>query len=274
MWGPPDGRPVLAIHGWLDNCATFDTLIPLLPKNLRIVAVDTPGHGLSDPFPADINYNFLDGVVAIERIARRFKWQKFSILSHSVGGAMAMLYAGIFPEKVDKLVNMDLVRVLTTRPETMDVKFRKTVYKLLKYEKSIFEGPEKPMSYAAAVKKCIDGSSGSLDEDACRILFKRGLEEVDGGYIFRRDRRHLAASLGFAPKKDQLILAGKVTADVLIIKFTSGPYFEPPEDYLEHVEALKANAKRVRYIEVEGLHHAHLTNPERVAPIISEFFNS
>jgi len=38
---------------------TFDTLIPLLPKNLRIVAVDPPGHGLSDPFPPDIAYNFM-----------------------------------------------------------------------------------------------------------------------------------------------------------------------------------------------------------------------
>ena len=40
VWGPENGRPVIAIHGWLDNCGTFDTLIPLLPKDLRVVAVD------------------------------------------------------------------------------------------------------------------------------------------------------------------------------------------------------------------------------------------
>ena len=59
IWGPPDGRPVFAIHGWLDNAGTFDTLIPLLPKDLRIVAVEMPGHGLSDPFPPDAAYNFM-----------------------------------------------------------------------------------------------------------------------------------------------------------------------------------------------------------------------
>ena len=57
-WGPPEGHPVFALHGWLDNAGTFDNLIPLLPQNLRIVAVDTAGHGLSDPFPPDIAYNF------------------------------------------------------------------------------------------------------------------------------------------------------------------------------------------------------------------------
>lgn len=274
IWGPPDGRPVLAIHGWLDNCGTFDALIPLLPKDLRIVAFDIAGHGLSDPFPPDIAYNFLDSVVAIERVSRRFKWEKFSILSHSLGGSMAMLYAGLFPEKVDKIVNIDLVRVIVTRTETVDYKFRKAVEKLLKYENAIVAGPEKPISYETAVKKCIEGTFGSLDEPACKILFKRGLKKVEGGYIFSRDLRHLAAPLSFAPKEDQLFLARKVTAHVMIIKFTSGPYFESPENYLEHVEELKANAKSVRYIEMEGMHHAHLTHPETVAPIISEFLNS
>ena len=274
IWGPPNGRPVLALHGWLDNCGTFDALIPLLPSDLRIVAVDMPGHGLSQSFPPDINYNFLDSVVAIERFARRFKWEKFSLLSHSVGAAMAMLYAGLFPEKVDKLVNIDLVRVLVTRTETIDVKFRKTVHKLLKYEQAILEGPEKPISYETAVKRCIEGSFGSLNEKACQILFKRGLKKVDGGYAFSRDRRLLAAALAFAPKTDQIVLAQKVTADVLIIKFTSGPYFEPVEDYLQHIEALKTSSKCVRYVEFSGGHHTHLTHPEKIAPIISEFFNS
>ena len=56
---------MFAIPGWLDNVNTFDNLIPLLSKNLRIVAVDPPGHGKSDPFPPDCAYNYLDGVLAI-----------------------------------------------------------------------------------------------------------------------------------------------------------------------------------------------------------------
>jgi len=274
IWGPSNGKAVFALHGWLDNAGTFDNLIPMLPENLRVVAVDIPGHGLSDHFPRDIMYHFMDCLLAIERISQQLKWEKFSFIGHSLGGCMAMLYAGVFPEKVVKLVNVDIVRVTTTRAETMNLRLRKTVGKLLKYENAIMQGPEKPITYETAIEKSINGSFGSLNRKACEIMLKRGLKKVNGGYVFSRDRRLHAAPLSFCPKQDQVILAEKVTADVLIIKFIEGPYFESIEDQIEHIEALKKNSKSVRYVEIEGKHHTHLTHPERIASLISEFFKS
>jgi pimeloyl-ACP methyl ester carboxylesterase len=274
IWGPSNGKPVFALHGWLDNAGTFDNLIPMLPDNLRVVAVDIPGHGLSDHFPRDIMYHFMDCLLAIERISQQLKWDTFSFIGHSLGGCMAMLYAGVFPEKVVKLVNVDIVRVTTTRAETMNLRLRKTVGKLLKYENAIMQGPEKPITYETAIEKSINGSFGSLNRKACEVMLKRGLKKVNGGYVFSRDRRLHAAPLSFCPKQDQVILAEKVTADVLIIKFIEGPYFESIEDQIEHIEALKKNSKSVRYVEIEGKHHTHLTHPERIASLISEFFKS
>ena len=238
------------------------------------MAVDIPGHGLSDHYPPDISYNFLDCLPAIERLARHFKWEKFSFIGHSLGGCMAILYAGIFPERVEKVVLLDIVRVETTRPESMHIRLRKTVNVLLKLEQSVIAGPEKPCSYETAVKRNILGSCGSLDVEACRVLFTRGLRKVEGGYVFTRDRRLKAALLLFAPKEDQLVMAREVTSEVLIIKFSDGPYFESVHNYEEQVEALRVNNKRMQYMEVEGRHHAHLTHPERVALYIAEFFNS
>ena len=209
----------------------------------------------------------------LERLSKQLKWDKFSLIGHSLGGCVVALYAGIFPERLDKIVLLDILRSTPTITETVDIRLRKTVSKLLKYENEIISGPEKPISYEEAVEKAVSGTFGSLDENACHIMFKRGLKKVDGGYVFSRDRRLLTAPLSFIPKEDMMFLAKKVTADVLIIKYKDGPYFESEEDYMEHVEALKSSkAKIVKYVEIPGMHHTHLTHPESVAPFINDFF--
>ena len=67
-WGNPDGLPVLAFHGWLDNAATFDNLAPLLPE-LRILSIDLPGHGHSDHRPSGSSYYFIDMVMDVIEVA-------------------------------------------------------------------------------------------------------------------------------------------------------------------------------------------------------------
>ncbi len=43
VWGPDNGFPMLALHGWQDNAGSFDTLAPLLPANIRLVCLDFCG---------------------------------------------------------------------------------------------------------------------------------------------------------------------------------------------------------------------------------------
>lgn len=249
-WGPPSGRPVLALHGWLDNAASFNQLIPLLPNDLRVICIDIPGHGYSDHFPLEMQYHYIDSLPAIQRLIKQLNWERFYLIGHSLGGGLALLYAEIFPEKVEKLVLLDILRIETTRPATIGIRLRKSTTSILKEEQAIKSGAEKPCSYEIALKRT----------------------KIGDGYVFRRDRRLRAAPLDFAPKEDQLVLAKQVTAEVLIIKFKNGPYFESPQCYSEQIEALKSKSRKFEYHQVEGYHHAHLTHPKRVAPLISAFF--
>lgn len=58
-WGNSDGEPWIALHGWLDNCGSFDTLIPYFPAHHRVIAIDIPGHGLSSHMPPGKKYLYL-----------------------------------------------------------------------------------------------------------------------------------------------------------------------------------------------------------------------
>jgi len=56
-WGDPSGKPILGLHGWLDNAGTFDHLAPLINEGYYLVSVDQAGHGLTSKFPTGMQYN-------------------------------------------------------------------------------------------------------------------------------------------------------------------------------------------------------------------------
>ena len=53
--------PIIFLHGWLDNSASFNSLIPKLNKH-RCIAVDLPGHGYSEHIASHAYYHFIDGI--------------------------------------------------------------------------------------------------------------------------------------------------------------------------------------------------------------------
>ena len=78
-WGPLKGIPVLALHGWLDNAASFDALAPLLP-DLRLAALDLPGHGQSEQRPPGMHYHFVDFIPDVVTAADALGWKRFALL--------------------------------------------------------------------------------------------------------------------------------------------------------------------------------------------------
>jgi pimeloyl-ACP methyl ester carboxylesterase len=105
-WGDTRGKPVLALHGWLDNSASFIKLAPQL-KDMFIVAIDMAGHGYSDHRPWPGSYNIWDDLIDILALADHFGWDHFSLLGHSRGAIIAALFAASQPERIDKLILLD-----------------------------------------------------------------------------------------------------------------------------------------------------------------------
>ncbi|XP_062480208.1 serine hydrolase-like protein 2 isoform X4 [Pezoporus occidentalis] len=117
-WGSAEGHPVLCLHGWLDNANTFDKLIPLLPRDCYYVAMDFSGHGLSSHRPAGCPYHFLDYVSDVRRVAAALQWRRFTLMGHSMGGAVAGMFCFLYPEMVDKLILLENLGFLLAPEDT------------------------------------------------------------------------------------------------------------------------------------------------------------
>ena len=117
-WGHPSQPHILAIHGWLDNCNSFYFLGPALAEaGYHLVAVDLPGHGHSDPLPAGLHYHDLESVHVVHRLIGLLGWTRYSLIGHSLGAGICLLYTSAFPEQVSTLTMLDM-SYLPVRPGT------------------------------------------------------------------------------------------------------------------------------------------------------------
>ena len=101
--------PVLCLHGWLDNSNSFSYLGPALSeKGYDVVAIDFISHGRSDHHNDDSPHFNLARVQEINGVFDAFGWDtEVNLIGHSMGAGVSMLFAGVFPQKVKKLVLID-----------------------------------------------------------------------------------------------------------------------------------------------------------------------
>lgn len=104
--GDGTGEPVLALHGWLDNCASFDRLAPLL-EGINLVAMDMAGHGRSYHRSPHANYNIWEEAEDIIGVSEALGWRNFSLLAHSRGAIASVITAGAFPKRIKRLALID-----------------------------------------------------------------------------------------------------------------------------------------------------------------------
>lgn len=178
-WGNPDesSQKILALHGWQDNAGTFDCLIPLLNANAFIVAIDFPGHGWSSHLPSGCPYNDVIYLLTVKRILSHFQWKRVSFLGHSMGGAIALYFASLYPDMVDKIISLDMLKPLTIEANVLMKLTGKILDDYLSTEKKIADGCPSPMyTMEQAIQKLIEGHSkfGIITDAGARTLLIRG----------------------------------------------------------------------------------------------------
>ena len=260
-WGNPEGMPVLAFHGWLDNAATFDHLAPYL-KEFRLVSLDLPGHGLSEHRSSGSSYHFSDIIVDVLEVLHVLAWKHFSLLGHSMGAGVASYLAGTIPEKICSLILIEGLGSLAQDAEKMPEILRESAeqWQHLAHKKlPIYPDVE------TAVK--VRHHVGGIEESSVRTLVARGLQPVDGGFTWRSDPRLKIKSRHYLTEDQACAFLEQITAPVLLIEAENAKQDQWKELLLKRIPYIK----NLQHRKVSGDHHLHLDNPQEVAVVIREF---
>lgn len=257
--GPESGLPVIALHGWRDNAATFEKLAPLLPS-LRLIAVDMPGHGLSPWRDADGEYYIWSYVEEVLAVADAFDLKRFSLLGHSMGGAIAALLAGTLPERVDRLALLDAVGPLATAPQAAP----EQLLRALEQAPLSTRRHHYPSFEAAVAARAAKG----LEMEAATILGRRGIAQDEKGWYWTLDPRLSRANQMSLSEAHTEAFLRRIACETLLV---AAPSYWP--DKREWFERRCTYFRKLRRVDLPGGHHQHLEGQvTEVAALVREFF--
>ncbi|KAH8379641.1 hypothetical protein KR009_006267, partial [Drosophila setifemur] len=277
-YGNRTERPILAIHGWLDNLGTFDRLIPLLPDYIGVLCIDLPGHGRSSRLPSGMHYSVHDYVYIIPRVMKEYGWKKVSLMGHSMGGIMCFVYTALAPYTVDMVISLDILLPLAVPAHVRTLKkFGGDMERHLVEEGRQEEGNlHEPPSYTLSKlrKVLAQGSFNSVPPEFAQHLLHRQVAKSQlypDRFYFTRDGR-VKSYYPFSMDDGMAVELSKRVrrTPYLVIKGSLSPFLDPRS--LKTMETLRGYNPHFEFHEVEnGTHHAHLHAAEECARFIVPF---
>ncbi len=250
-WGPDDGLPLMALHGWLDNAASFDVLAPMLAR-FQVVAVDLAGHGKSSHRSANSQYLIWAELLELLDIADQCGWGEFAVIGHSRGAMIATLLTLAAPERIQGLVCLDAFLPppsdLNDSAKNLREYIRDERRYLSRRDQNLVQKPIATLEAAVAVRQKVM----PMEYASARLILERGLRPVAGGYVWRHDERLKGRSaFKLSAGHNDALLAELCTPALVILS----PYYR--QFAAKQLEKLVQHP-HLKVVELAGNHHFHM----------------
>jgi len=259
-WSVPGGTPVVCLHGWLDNAASFVPMSRFL-NGLDVVALDFPGHGRSDHRHGGAHYYFTDYLWDLEAALDSLAWPSCHLVGHSLGAAVASVYAAMAPERVRSLVMLDAVGPITGSADSGTERLRNSL-------NSIRSGPRPKKSYPSLEAMMTARQLNSeLSDASARLICERAARRLDTIYEWTSDPALHWVSPVLLTEDLVLNYLRHIEAPVLTITATPFAPYVSEKKY----EARRAAIPNGRHELRPGHHHFHMDQPDAIAAMVMSF---
>jgi pimeloyl-ACP methyl ester carboxylesterase len=266
-WGHSEGEPLILVHGYLDLADSWRAFVAALETrqpNLRVIAPDCRGHGDSGWVGAGGYYHFPDYVFDLDCVVRAHSLDSFTLIGHSMGGTISLLYAGTFPERVKKLVLIEGIGPVGMTFSDAPLKMQKWIIEL--HERG--RGHFRQYTSLAAGAGQLRQTNPRLSENGALQIARAAMKQNDRGkWVWKFDPLHRTTAPQPFYTAQALEFLRRIRCPVLLIDGEQSRQMRRT-DKQERYGAI-ANHQRVM-ISNAG-HMVHQDNPKQLAVVVGNF---
>lgn len=261
-------RTVVLVHGYMDAAGTWDRVAPTLAAGgRRVVALDMRGFGHGARAPRGSYYHFADYVFdladAIDALSPN---EPVELVGHSMGGTVATLFAGSYPERVARLVSLEGLGPPDTPPEIGADRMRHWIDQVRRVRTKDGEGRTPTFTREEALRR-LAGNHPSVPPDVLEHRLTYFVREEEGGrFSWLVDPLHRTTSPVPFFADLWMAFAKKITCPVLFVHGGPNGFHLPDEE-----ARLACFAKLERAEIPDAGHMMHWTRPDETGRLLARF---
>ena len=265
-WGNEDAPLLLMVHGGRDHCRNWDWVAEALRHDYHVIAPDLRGHGDSQWLVGG-SYTHMDYVYDIAQLVHQVARDKVTIISHSLGGSISLLYASMYPELVDRLVAIEGLGP----PKGV----REMLMKTPQYERiriwvddlrnAAGRIPRRYKTLEDAFKRMQEENPHLSTEQARHLTLHGANRNEDGTYSWKFDNYVRVFSPGNYRSQELQQGYERIECPVLLVHGAQSPFSDPDQEIVSRFKDV-----RVEIFEDAG-HWAHHDQLEAFLRVTREF---
>lgn len=275
VWGQPapDKPPLVMVHGWMDVAASYQFVVDALQAEHYVIAPDWRGFGQTAVADVD-HFWFPDYLADLDFLLDHYApGQPVNLVGHSMGGNVAMLYAGVRPERVRRLINLEGFGMPRTVPAQAPGRYARWIDEL----KALHQGLRDMRSYDSleAVAQRLMKTNPRLDHDKASWLASHwAREQAPGHWQILGHAAHKITNAQLYRVEEVQEIFKCITAPVLCVEASDnsmdlwwrGSY--TLDEFHQRIEAVPRC--EIAHIADAG-HMLHHDQPEELAALIERF---
>lgn len=276
VWGEPaTGQvPLVLLHGWMDVAASYQFVVDAFAHDHFIIAPDWRGYGQSSGVGTVDNYWFPDYLADLDFLLDHYAGDTpVNLVGHSMGGNVAMMYGGVRPQRVRRLVNLEGFGLPATQPADCVQRYAQWMDEL----KALHRGAMDLKTYDSLeqVARRLMKNNRRLGEDKALWLAQHWARETsEGQWAIRAESAHKVSNAHIYRVEEAQALYAALRMPVLAVEASDdslGGWWRGKYTLAEYHERLKTVPQVEVAVVQDAGHMLHHDQPEVLAGLIERF---